>query len=158
NMEGMEQKIDVSALIREGAMLRARMKADEIRLREISATLAKLASCGENGGGGTVAGEGCRAVVRRTSSVKWDQQILRSAAEKLGPEEFGRVFATVYKPVSAAAYRDWSNDPAVSSENKDLVAQARKVTSTAAAVQFILQESDADGTEAGGDAAASSGE
>ncbi len=93
---------NVNEMLEEGLRLDLEIKARQERLKEIKATLAKMAEYKPGTKSGHVIGAKVRAVVVRRESWRLDQAKLAQCAAHLPAEVFGSVFEQICQPIAKA--------------------------------------------------------
>lgn len=129
---------DISALIREGMDIKARMDADKKRLQNINKQLADIAEYKEGSNTGHIYDSNLHVKVQRKTNVKWDQKELNRARTALGDDIFFEVFKWKYEPASKKAldgFMQYGDKTCV-----DLVRGAMTETPGTPAVEYELLE------------------
>ena len=126
------------ALIARYVQLKMELDARQAQLREIAAELAESAPFPEGKKTAHIIGAGYDVTVQRRENVKWDQKKLEACRQRMGNENFFKVFAWEFKPASAKLLNGFLDygDPA----HVDAVKDARTVTQGAPSITFAPVE------------------
>ena len=127
---------DISALLREGYQLKARMAADKERLAFINGVLASQATFPEGSNTARMAADGYLAKIQCKETVSWDQKALRKAVSFMGVEEFRKGFDYEYKPRSAKILKDYLAAADTPDEYRKLIDDARIVKRATPSVSY----------------------
>lgn len=123
-------------LLREGLELKAKIAAAKARLDEINKEIAARAEFKAGSKTATMAAGGVLAKVQLRETVSWNQEALKAACNKMGADEFRKIFSYEFKPLGARQLNAWMAAAETRDEWRSMVADARQVKAGAPSISY----------------------